>query len=194
MGFFNGKNALTLFWGSGHADGSSNVRLYLGEKLVYMPFRPPEGDLLLAGKGVYLKSATENFLSYKNEPQIVEDRLSGKNIGAGAFELSFEVAKTAITQGTTFLLTLPGVLQVKSEKGILFFRFSWTNGWKYVPATSLTDGWNTVRLKGDGAQITLSINGAEAVVSEAEYPRLTAGLLDVRQGWTKLKNILAKGE
>lgn len=194
MGFFNGKNALTLFWGSGHADGSSNVRLYLGEKLVYMPFRPPEGDLLLAGKGVYLKAATENFLSYKNEPQIVEDRLSGKSIGAGAFELSFEVAKTAISQGTTFLLDLPGVAAVKAEKGTIYFSFAWESGWKYVPASVLIDGWNAVSLKGDGAQITLSINGAEAVVSGEEYPHLTAGLLDVRQGWAKLKNILAKGE
>lgn len=183
----NGKKYTRVYFnGHYYRTGYYNGKCFL--------LTPDYNDYLLAGKETYLKSSKDFHLSYKNEPQIVEDRLSGKNIGAGAFELSFEVAKTAITQGTTFLLTLPGVLKVKSEKGTLFFRFSWTNGWKYVPATSLTDGWNTVSLKGDGAQITLSINGAEAVVSGEEYPHLTAGLLDVRQGWAKLKNILAKGE
>ncbi len=194
MGVYRGNKNLTLFWGNGHADGLSNARLYLGEKLVYMPFRPPEGDLLLAGRGVYLKSALESFLSYTNVPQIVEDGLSGKNIGTGVFELSFEVAKTAILQGTTFLLDLPGVAAVKAEKGTLYFYFAWESGWKYVPASVLIDGWNAVSLKGDGTHITLSVNGKTAVVSGEEYPHLTAGLLDVRQGWAKLKNIFARGE
>ncbi len=194
MGICRGNKNLTLFWGSGREDGTSNVRLYLGEKLIYMPFRPPEGDLLLAGRGVYLKSALENFLSYKNAPQIVEDSLSGKNIDTGTFELSFEVACTALTQGTTVLLALPGVVQVKSERGTLFFLFSWAHGWKYCPAEWLAENWNSICLKGDGAHVTLSVNGHKAIVSEAEYPYLTAGLLDVRQGWTKLKNIFAQGE
>lgn len=194
MGIYRGDKNLTLFWGSGHADGSSNARLYLGEKLVYMPFRPPEGDLLLAGRGVYLKSDSESFLSYTNTPQIVEDGLSGNSIGEGAFELSFEVAKTAISQGTTLLLELPGMAAVKAEKGTLYFCFAWESGWKYVPASVLIDGWNAVSLKGDGTHITLSVNGKTAVVSGEEYPHLTAGILDVRQNWAKLKNILAKGE
>lgn len=194
MGVYRGNKNLTLFWGNGQADGLSNARLYLGEKLVYMPFRPPEGDLLLAGRGVYLKSALESFLSYTNAPQIVEDSLSGKSIGTGAFELSFEVAKTAISQGTTVLLDLPGVAAVKAEKGTLYFYFAWESGWRYVPSSVLIDGWNAVSLKGDGTHITLSVNGKTAVVSGEEYPHLTAGLLDVRQNWAKLKNIFARGE
>ncbi len=169
MGFYCGDKNLTLFWGSGHADGTSNVRLYLGEKLVYMPFRPPEGDLLMAGKGTYLRSSLEGYLSYKNAPQVLQDTLSGREIGKTPFEVAFDVRRGAIGAGTAFLLGVPGVMQVKAEQNTLFFKFPWDSddAWKYVPSETLADGWNRVALKGDGAKITVSVGESVFVLVDA---------------------------
>lgn len=194
MGLYRGDKNLTLFWGSGHADGTSNVRLYLGEKLVYIPFRPPEGDLLMAGKGTYLRSSLEGYLSYKNAPQVLQDSLSGKEIGKAPFEVAFDIHRGAIGAGTTFLLDLPGVVQVKAEQNTLFFKFPWNaaDRWKYVPAETLADGWNRVALKGDGVKIVLSVNQTKFLIvdeSTSFFVRKASGFAQYNYMYSNFTNV-----
>ena len=121
---------------------------------------PDYNDYLLLGQDIYLKTGKEFFISYKNAPQVLKDTLSGREIGKAPFEVAFDIHRRAIGAGTTFLLDLPGVVQVKAEQNTLFFRFPWKNSgaWNYVPAETLADGWNRVALKGDGVKIVLSVN------------------------------------
>lgn len=122
MPIYRGTKNQTLFLGPGKADGTSNVRVYLGDKLVYAPFRPPEGDLLLAGPRVYLKAGAEVYLDYKNQPLLRQDTLSNRNIGTGAFDVSFMFTPDK-TASYRELLHVPGLVK---------FWYSWQSGYGLV--------------------------------------------------------------
>lgn len=122
MPIYRGTKKQTLFLGPGKADGTSNVRVYLGDKLVYAPFRPPEGDLLLAGPRVYLKAGAEVYLDYKNQPLLRQDTLSNRNVGTGAFDVSFMFTPDK-TASYRELLYVPGLVK---------FWYSWQSGYGLV--------------------------------------------------------------
>lgn len=122
MPIYRGTKNQTLFLGPGKADGTSNVRVYLGDKLVYAPFRPPEGDLLLAGPRVYLKAGAEVYLDYKNQPLLRQDTLSNRNVGTGAFDVSFTFTPDK-TASYRELLHVPGLVK---------FWYSWQSGYGLV--------------------------------------------------------------
>ena len=66
----NGKKYTRVYFnGHYYRTGYYNGKCFL--------LTPDYNDYLLAGKETYLKSSKDFHLSYKNEPQIVEDRLSG---------------------------------------------------------------------------------------------------------------------
>ena len=76
------------------------------------------------------------------------------------FSFNFKVNKSAIGTGTSLLLDMPGLFNVKSENNTLWFKFYYedTPAWKYINASELVDGWNTVSLVGDGVKVTLTVN------------------------------------
>lgn len=76
------------------------------------------------------------------------------------FSFSFKVNKSAIGTGTNLLLDMPGLFSVKSENNTLWFKFHYEDApvWKYINASELIDGWNTVALVGDGVKVTLTVN------------------------------------
>lgn len=119
MPVYRGAKNQTLYLGAGHADGTSNVWLYLGDKPVYIPFRPPEGDLLQAGPGVYLKSAAQVYVDYKNTPVLASDGLSGKDIGTGPFDISF-IFRPDKTASYRKLFEVPGLVS---------FAYNWQQGY-----------------------------------------------------------------
>lgn len=153
---------------------------YNGKCVMLMP---DYNDYLLSGKDIYLKTGKEFFLSYKNAPQVLQDTLSGREIVKTPLEVAFDVHRGAIGAGTTFLFDLPGVMQVKAEQNTLFFKFPWDSAdvWKYVPAKTLSDGWNHVALQGDGEKIILSVNQSKfPIVDES-----TAFLIQKASGFAK---------
>lgn len=174
MPVFLGQKSQTLYWGAGNAAGGSNVRLYLGEKRVYMPFRPPEGDLLLAGSGVYLKGAAEVYLDYTNTPQVLVDTLSGKDVGTGPFAISFSFVPRAYASRWQ-LLALEGMVRVGYDwsrgEGLLV----WLPGLAGQSVATqpyggpVTAALNTVQLgRGDDQRIRLRVNGAEFILFEPQ--------------------------
>jgi len=155
-------------------NGKEYSRGYFNGRLVLNV--PDTNAYLWAGPGVRLAADDKTAVSYLNTPQIVQDALSGQTVGAADFRLAFDVHKDAVETGTVYLLTLPGVLAVKSERGALAFKFLWEQGgdsrlqpsgmtnnktaaWRFAPQTVLTDGWNKVVLQKQNAQVTLSVNG-----------------------------------
>lgn len=167
MPVYAGNKNLTLYWGAGDAQGMSNVRLYLGDKLVYIPFRPPKGDLLLAGSGTYLKGGADVYLDYKNTPQ-VQNELDGLHLGNAPFTFSFRVNGAYIGQGTRFLLDFPGLIRAKSDRHTLAFMTDvYKPGvWQYVSPDVLTDGWNTVSLGYAGDKLKLTVNAAAYTLAD----------------------------
>lgn len=168
MPVYLGAKNQTLYLGAGDEKGMSNVRLYLGDKLVYIPFRPPEGDLLLAGPGVYLKGGADVYLDYKNTPLVLQDSLSGKNIGTGPFDISFEFTPQTGCTGTRYLFEVPGLAKFGYDlaKGHGLLAYLKGVGWRSVgPQASggpVHEGKNTVRLWRGAADtdILLEVNGA----------------------------------
>lgn len=167
MPVYAGNKNLTLYWGAGDARGMSNVRLYLGDKLVYIPFRPPEGDLLLAGSGTYLKGGADVYLDYKNTPQ-VQNELDGLHLGNAPFTFSFRVNGAYIGQGTRFLLDFPGLIRAKSDRHTLAFMTDvYKPGvWQYVDSSVLQSGWNTCLLGYQSNQLKLDINGTAYTLAD----------------------------
>ena len=167
MPVYAGNKNLTLYWGAGDAQGMSNVRLYLGDKLVYIPFRPPEGDLLLAGSGTYLKGGADVYLDYKNTPQ-VQNELDGLHLGNEPFTFSFRVNGAYIGQGTRFLLDFPGLIRAKSDRNTLAFMTDvYKPGvWQYVDSSVLQSGWNSCLLEYQGDKLKLEINGTTYTLAD----------------------------
>ena len=189
MPVYAGNKNLTLYWGAGDAQGMSNVRLYLGDKLVYIPFRPPEGDLLLAGSGTYLKGGADVYLDYKNTPQ-VQNELDGLHLGNAPFTFSFRVNGAYIGQGTRFLLDFPGLIRAKSDRHTLAFMTDvYKPGvWQYVSPDVLTDGWNAVSLGYAGDKLKLTVNAATYTLADKKTvaTRRVSGFSEVN--YLKLKS------
>lgn len=200
MPVFAGDKNQTLYWGAGHADGTSNVRLYLGDKLVYVPFRPPEGDLLLAGSGVYLKGGTDVYLDYKNTPLVLLDSLSGKDIGTGPFDVFFDFTPGS-AEGTRYLFEVPGLVRFGYDlgKGYGLLVYLQGVGWRAVGTQSaggpVQTGTNKARLWRENDKVLLSVNGADFVLFEKEPEQegltFTAGKLQVFSG-AEVKNLILK--
>lgn len=175
MPVYAGNKNLTLYWGAGDAQGMSNVRLYLGDKLVYIPFRPPEGDLLLAGSGTYLKGGADVYLDYKNTLQVLGDSISGKDIGQGAFDISFAFTPQTGCTGTRYLFEVPGLacFGYDAGKGCGLMVCLEGVGWRAVSMQSaggpVHEGSNTVHLwrSAAGADIRLEVNGAQYILFDA---------------------------
>lgn len=200
MPVFAGEKNQTLYWGAGNADGTSNVRLYLGEKLVYVPFRPPEGDLLLAGKGVFLKGAADVYLDYKNTPLVLRDSLSGKAVGTGPFDISFDFTPRS-AEGTRQLFEVPGLVRFGYDwgKGYGLLVHLPGVGWRAVGTQSaggpVQNTANQVRLWRENDDVLLAVNGAEFVLfkkePEQEGLAFMAGNLQVFSG-AEVKNLILK--
>ena len=95
------------------------------------------------------------------------------------FNFSFKVNRAAIGAGTQYLLEMPGLVKVKSEDNKLWFYFPWENipRWKYLNATELVDGWNTILLSCDGVKMKLSANGTEHILIDTTLSKNQVGYI-----------------
>lgn len=118
--------------------------------------RKPRETRLLASPG--------HPLYYTNPARFEIDELSGKTLGQQAFELQFEVNSAAITQGTTQLLNVPGLMECEAVNETLYFRFAWELPWYSLDKKYLKSGWNSVALVSDGEKISLQVNEYVAIL------------------------------
>lgn len=112
--------------------------------------RRPRETRLLASLG--------HPLYYTNPARFEIDELSGKTLGQQEFELQFAVNSSAISQGTTYLIEAPGLLECKTQDNTLYFKFGWDATWYKVPSNCIATGWNTIILGSDGTIISLIVN------------------------------------
>lgn len=105
-------------------------------------------------------NAAENYTA--NEDVIVLSNTMD-NEEPMKFNFSFKVNKSVISTGTRLILDMPGLFNVKSQAGTLWFYFPWedTKTWKYLNSAELIDGWNTILLSCDGVKLKLVANGTE---------------------------------
>ena len=95
------------------------------------------------------------------------------------FNFSFKVNRAAIGAGTQYLVEMPGLVKVKSEDNKLWFYFPWENipRWKYLNATELVDGWNTILLTCDGVKMKLLANGTEHILIDTTLSKNQVGYI-----------------
>ena len=103
-------------------------------------------------------------LYYTNPARFEIDELSGKTLGQQAFELQFSVNSAAITQGTTKLLNVPGLMECESVNETLYFKFAWDVSWYSLDKKYLNSGWNYIVLVSDGEKISLQVNEYVGVI------------------------------
>lgn len=100
---------------------------------------------------------------------ILNNTLDSTSSSTMKFNLSFKVNKDVIGVGTRNIIDFPGLLSVKSENNTLWFKFYYEDApaWKYINASELVDGWNSVALVGDGVKITLTVNSTVHTVLDS---------------------------
>ena len=144
----------------------------------YVPPTPPtpptpiEGEVLLAQEGVKLLASQNLDVSYLNNPQILSNTLNNQDIGMKAFKLSFSIMGefVSLSTGTHYILSYPGLMDVKTEDGTLWFKFNWEARpvWKYILSSELVPGWNNVSLESNGQSvITLVVNSTTHTLVDA---------------------------
>lgn len=144
----------------------------------YVPPTPPtpiEGEVLLVQEGVKLLASQNLDVSYLNTPQILSNTLNNQDIGMKAFKLSFSITRefVILSTGTRYILSYPGLMDVKAEDGTLWFRFNWEANpvWKYISSSELVPGWNSVTLSSNGAGvISLVVNSTTHTILDSNLP------------------------
>ena len=127
--------------------------------------KPDPAPYLLAARRpreVRLLSAAGSPLYWTSQPQLVENTLDNKSIGTQAFSVSFAIPRefVILSTGTRYIISYPGLMDVKAEDGTLWFRFIWEKNhmWKYISKSELVPGWNNIAIAGDGVKVTLTVN------------------------------------
>ena len=110
---------------------------------------------------------------------ILQNTLENEVVDTMKFNFSFKVNRVAIWAGTQYLVEMPGLVKVKSEDNKLWFYFPWESipRWKYLNATELVDGWNTILLTCDGVKMKLSANGTEHILIDTTLSRNQVGYI-----------------
>ena len=106
------------------------------------------------------------------------------------FSFSFKVNRAAIGVGTQYLIEMPGLVKVKSEDNKLWFYFPWESmpRWKYLNATELVDGWNTILLTCDGVKMKLLANGTEHILIDTTLSKNQVGYIGGQNKYILLDN------
>lgn len=125
--------------------------------------KPDPSPYLMASNRYRLYAGAGTPLYWTNNAQVRVNTLDNKSLGTQAFSVSFAVTRefVILSTGTRYILSYPGLMDVKAEDGTLWFRFNWEARpvWKYISSSEIVPGWNSVTLSSNGAGvITLVVN------------------------------------
>lgn len=124
--------------------------------------KPDPSPYLMASNRYRLYAGTGTPLYWTNNAQVRVNTLDNQDLSTKAFRLSFNVTRESVvlSTGTRYILSYPGLVDVKAQDGTLWFRFNWEASpmWKYISSSELVPGWNIVSLAGNGVKITLTVN------------------------------------
>lgn len=121
---------------------------------------------------------------------ILQNTLENEVVDTMKFNFSFKVNRAAIGAGTQYLVEMPGLVKVKSEDNKLWFYFPWESAprWKYLNATELVDGWNTILLTCDGVKMKLLANGTEHILIDTTLSKKQVGYIGGQNKYILLDN------
>ncbi len=134
--------------------------------------RPDVSPYLMASRNTRLLAGAGSPLYWPNDPQILQNTLDNQDVSTKAFSLSFNVTRefVILSTGTRYILSYPGLMDVKAEDGKLWFKFNWEARpvWKYISSSELVPGWNNVSLESNGQSvITLVVNSTTHTIIDA---------------------------
>ena len=89
------------------------------------------------------------------------------------FKFAFKVHSDILTNGTRYVIEMPGLVKVKADQNTLSFLFEYEENpvWKYLPTSALITGWNDVSLDGNNSIITLTVNNHNFIIVDSSlYP------------------------
>lgn len=137
--------------------------------------RPDVSPYLMASRNTRLLAGAGSPLYWPNAPQIKSNTLDNKSLGTQAFSVSFAVTRefVILSTGTRYILSYPGLMDVKVEDGKLWFKFNWEASpvWKYISSSELVPGWNSVVLSSNGAGvISLVVNSTTHTILDSNLP------------------------
>lgn len=134
--------------------------------------KPDPSPYLMASNRYRLYAGAGTPLYWTNNAQVRVNTLDNKNLGSQAFSVSFAVTRefVILSTGTRYILSYPGLMDVKAEDGTLWFKFNWEANpvWKYISSSELVPGWNSVVLSSNGAGvIALVINSTTHTIIDS---------------------------
>lgn len=134
--------------------------------------KPDPSPYLMASNRYRLYAGAGTPLYWTNNAQVRVNTLDNKNLGEQAFSVSFAVTRefVILSTGTRYILSYPGLMDVKAEDGTLWFKFNWESSpvWKYISSSELVPGWNNVSLESNGQSvITLVVNSTTHTIIDA---------------------------
>ena len=137
--------------------------------------KPDPAPYLMASNRYRLYAGVGTPLYWTNNAQVHVNTLDNKSLGTQAFSVSFAVSRefVILSTGTRYILSYPGLMDVKAEDGTLWFKFNWETSpvWKYISSAELVPGWNSVSLSSNGAGIiTLVVNSTTHTLLDSTRP------------------------
>lgn len=137
--------------------------------------RPDVSPYLMASNRYRLYAGVGTPLYWTNNAQVRVNTLDNKSLGTQAFSVSFAITRefVILSTGTRYILSYPGLMDVKAEDGTLWFKFNWEASpvWKYISSDELVPGWNSVALSSNGAGvITLVVNSEPHTLLDSNLP------------------------
>lgn len=134
--------------------------------------KPDPSPYLMASNRYRLYAGAGTPLYWTNNAQVRVNTLDNKSLGSQAFSVSFAVTRefVILSTGTRYILSYPGLMDVKAEDGTLWFKFNWEARpvWKYISSSELVPGWNNVSLEANGSSIiTLAVNDTSYTLVDA---------------------------
>ena len=134
--------------------------------------KPDPSPYLMASNRYRLYAGAGTPLYWTNNAQVRVNTLDNKSLGSQAFSVSFAVTRefVILSTGTRYILSYPGLMDVKAEDGTLWFKFNWEARpvWKYISSSELVPGWNNVVLSSNGAGvIALVVNSTTHTILDS---------------------------
>ena len=134
--------------------------------------KPDPSPYLMASNRYRLYAGAGTPLYWTNNAQVRVNTLDNKSLGSQAFSVSFAVSRefVILSTGTRYILSYPGLMDVKTEDGTLWFKFNWEESpvWKYISSSELVPGWNNVSLESNGQSvITLVVNSTTHTILDS---------------------------
>ena len=129
------------------------------KQLLYI--KPDPTPYLLAARTpqtVRLMASGTSPLLYTISQQVLQNSLNNTTLYDAPYLLSFRIHSSIIYEGTSYVLSLPGFVDIKTEYGTVAFKFAWRPEWFYINSSSLLEGWNEISIENDGVRIFINAN------------------------------------